>query len=409
MQATIEVSGLRKRFGPTLALDGMSFTVQPGQVTGFVGPNGAGKSTTMRVILGLDAADEGKATVGGTSYASLRQPMRVIGSLLDAGALQPSRSARNHLLWLAHSQGLDARRVDEVIEQAGLQGVARRRAGGYSLGMRQRLGIAAAMLGNPAAIMLDEPFNGMDPEGIVWMRGFLRSLAAGGRAVLVSSHLMSELQDTADHLVVVGRGKVIADTTVASLLAAASGDPVTLRTSARPQAKAVLENAGATVVASGQDVLTISGLAAERVVALLSAAGRAVLRGLRAPGDPGAGLYGAHQAGGRVPPGRLRRRRGAGGAAMTTQTISGPRPEAGPGDGPRGGGFGSLLRAEWTKFRSVRGWVIGMILAALLTIFLGVFAAGNANIGCQINDGAIEIGESLPALHPARAGRRDRH
>jgi ABC-2 type transport system ATP-binding protein len=264
MQATIEVSGLRKRFGPSLALDSMSFNVQPGQVTGFVGPNGAGKSTTMRVILGLDAADEGKATVGGKSYASLRRPMRVIGSLLDAGALQPSRSGRNHLLWLAHSQGLTAKRVDEVIEQAGLQGVARRRAGGYSLGMRQRLGIAAAMLGNPAAIMLDA-------EGIVWMRGFLRSLASQGRAVLVSSHLMSELQDTADHLVVVGRGKVIADTTVASLLAAASGDRVTLRTSARPQAKAVLENAGATVVASGQDVLTISGLAAERVVALLSA------------------------------------------------------------------------------------------------------------------------------------------
>ncbi|HXW47432.1 MAG TPA: ATP-binding cassette domain-containing protein [Streptosporangiaceae bacterium] len=269
MQATIEVDGLRKRFGPTLALDGMSFTVQPGQVTGFVGPNGAGKSTTMRVILGLDAADEGKALVGGRPYASLRQPMRVLGSLLDAGALQPSRSARNHLLWLARSQGLAAGRVNEVIEQAGLQGVARRRAGGYSLGMRQRLGIAGAMLGDPAAIMLDEPFNGMDPEGIVWMRGFLRSLAAEGRSVLVSSHLMSELQDAADHLVVVGRGKVIADTTVASLLEAASGDRVTLRTSARPEATAVLEQAGATVVASGQDVLTISGLAAERVVALL--------------------------------------------------------------------------------------------------------------------------------------------
>jgi ABC-2 type transport system ATP-binding protein len=269
MQATIEVTDLRKRFGSTLALDGMSFTVPPGQVTGFVGPNGAGKSTTMRVILGLDGADEGKATVGGKAYASLRQPMRVIGSLLDAGALQPSRSARNHLLWLAHSQGLAARRVDEVIEQAGLQGVARRRAGGYSLGMRQRLGIAAAMLGNPAAIMLDEPFNGMDPEGIVWMRGFLRSLAADGRAVLVSSHLMSELQDAADHLVVVGRGKVIADTTVASLLATASGDRVTLRTSARPEATAVLEHAGATVVASGQDVLMISGLTPERVVSLL--------------------------------------------------------------------------------------------------------------------------------------------
>jgi len=269
MRATIEVSGLRKRFGSTLALDGMSFTVEPGRVTGFVGPNGAGKSTTMRVILGLDAPDEGQALVGGKPYASLRQPMRVLGSLLDAGALQPSRSARNHLLWLAHSQGLAARRVDEVIEQAGLPGVARRRAGGYSLGMRQRLGIAAAMLADPAAIMLDEPFNGMDPEGIVWMRGFLRSLAADGRAVLVSSHLMSELQDAADHLVVVGRGKVIADTTTASLLAAASGDRVTLRTWARPEAAAVLEDAGATVAASGEDVLTISGLPAERIVVLL--------------------------------------------------------------------------------------------------------------------------------------------
>jgi ABC-2 type transport system ATP-binding protein len=269
MQATIEVNGLRKRFGPALALDGMSFTVEPGQVTGFVGPNGAGKSTTMRVILGLDAADEGRAVVGGKPYASLRQPMRVLGSLLDAGALQPSRTARNHLLWLAHSQGLAARRVDEVIEQAGLEGVARRRAGGYSLGMRQRLGIAGAMLGDPAAIMLDEPFNGMDPEGIVWTRGFLRSLAAAGRTVLVSSHLMSELQDTADHLVVVGRGKVIADTTVASLLAAASGNRVTVRTWARPEAAAVLEHAGATVGASGQDLLTVSGLPAERVAALL--------------------------------------------------------------------------------------------------------------------------------------------
>jgi ABC-2 type transport system ATP-binding protein len=270
MHATIEVTGLRKRFGPTLALDGMSFAVQPGQVTGFVGPNGAGKSTTMRVILGLDAPDEGQALVNGQEYGSLRHPMRVIGSLLDAGALQPSRSARNHLLWLARSQGLKADRVSEVIAQAGLQGVARRRAGGYSLGMRQRLGIAGAMLGNPAAIMLDEPFNGMDPEGIVWMRGFLRGLAAEGRAVLVSSHLMSELQDTADHLVVVGRGRVIADTTVASLLAAASGDRVTLRTSASAKATTVLEDAGATVAATGADALMISGLPAERVVALLS-------------------------------------------------------------------------------------------------------------------------------------------
>jgi len=271
VSTTIEVSGLRKSFGPALALDGMSFTVQPGRVTGFVGPNGAGKTTTMRVILGLDAPDSGTALVGGQRYASIKRPLSRIGSLLDAGALQPSRSARNHLLWLAHSQGLAAKRVDQVIEEAGLDGVARRRAGGYSLGMRQRLGIAAAMLADPEAIMLDEPFNGMDPEGIVWMRGFLKSLAAQGRAVLVSSHLMNELQDMADHLVVVGRGKVIADTTVSSLLAAASGDRVTLRTSARPEAAAVLETAGATVASSGQDVLTIAGLPAERVVAVLTA------------------------------------------------------------------------------------------------------------------------------------------
>jgi ABC-2 type transport system ATP-binding protein len=269
MEATIEVTGLHKRFGSTTALDGMSFTVTPGQVTGFVGPNGAGKSTTMRVILGLDAADEGSALVGGRPYRSLRHPLSHVGALLDAAALQPSRSARNHLLWLAHSQGLRAKRVDQVIEQAGLQSAVRRKAGGFSLGMRQRLGIAAALLGDPPVLMMDEPFNGMDPEGIVWMRGFLRALAAQGRAVLVSSHLMSELQDTADHLVVVGRGRVIADTSVADLLAVASGDRVTLRTSARSEAMTVLAHAGATVAATGRGTLTVSGLAAEKIVALL--------------------------------------------------------------------------------------------------------------------------------------------
>jgi ABC-2 type transport system ATP-binding protein len=192
-EATIVCSGLRKRFGPTVALDGLSFTVAPGQVTGFVGPNGAGKTTTMRVVLGLDAADKGHALLGGRPYRSLRRPLRHVGALLDAAALQPSRTGRNHLLWLAHSQGLGARRVDQVLEQAGLQRAARRRAGGFPLGMRQRLGIAAALLGDPPVLLLDEPFNGLDPEGIVWMRDLLRSLAAQGRAVLVSSHLMSEL------------------------------------------------------------------------------------------------------------------------------------------------------------------------------------------------------------------------
>jgi ABC-2 type transport system ATP-binding protein len=269
METTIEVNRVRKRFGQAVALDGLSFIVKPGSVTGFVGPNGAGKSTTMRVILGLDAVDEGSALIGGRPYASLRHPLRVVGSLLDAGALQPGRRARNHLLWLAHSQGLSSRRVDEVIDEAGLQAAARRKAGGFSLGMRQRLGIAAAMLGDPAVVILDEPFNGMDPEGIVWMRGFLRSLAAEGRAVLVSSHLMSELQDTATHLVVIGRGRLVADTSVAELIAAASAGRVTLRTSARSEAMSALANAGATVAATGPDTLTVSGLASERIVELL--------------------------------------------------------------------------------------------------------------------------------------------
>jgi ABC-2 type transport system ATP-binding protein len=270
MEATIEVTGLRKRYGSVPALNGMTFTVTPGQVTGFVGPNGAGKSTTMRVILGLDTAEAGTALIGGQPYASLRPPLSHVGSLLDAAALQPSRSARNHLLWLAHSQGFGAGRVDEVIEQAGLGKASRRKAGGYSLGMRQRLGIAAALLGDPPVLLFDEPFNGMDPEGIVWMRGFLRSLSREGRAVLVSSHLMSELEDTADHLVVVGRGAVIADASVAELIAAASADRVTVRTTARADAMTVLARAGAEVTATAPDVVTVTGFSPERVVGLLS-------------------------------------------------------------------------------------------------------------------------------------------
>jgi ABC-2 type transport system ATP-binding protein len=270
VEATVEVSGLRKRYGPTVALDGMSFRVTPGNVTGFVGPNGAGKSTTLRVIVGLDAPDGGTALVGGLPYRSLRRPLSYVGALLDAGALQPSRTARNHLLWLAHSQGLPARRVDEVVDLVGLRSAIRRKAGGYSLGMRQRLGLAAALLGDPPVLLLDEPFNGLDPEGIVWMRGFLRSLAAEGRAVLVSSHLMSELQDTASHLVVVGRGRVVADTSVADLLDAASGGRVSLRTTARTEAMTVLAHAGATVAATDRETVTVSGLAAERIVALLN-------------------------------------------------------------------------------------------------------------------------------------------
>lgn len=273
VEATIEVHGLRKRFGSVTAVDGLSFTVTPGQVTGFVGPNGAGKSTTMRIVLGLDSADEGTALIGGRPYQALRTPILEVGSLLDAAAVHPSRRGRDHLLWMAHSHRLPVRRVDEVLDLVGLGQAARRRAGGYSLGMRQRLGIAGALLGDPPVLLFDEPVNGLDPEGIRWIRGFLKSLAAEGRAVLVSSHLMSELEDTADHLVVVGRGRVIADTSVRELLTAASGDRVEVRTDDRTAAMTVLAGAGASVAATGRDTLTVSHLAAGRVVELLGGAG----------------------------------------------------------------------------------------------------------------------------------------
>ena len=225
-------------------------------MTGFVGPNGAGKSTTIRVILGLDAPDEGRALVGGQPYQQLHRPLRHVGALVDAAALQPSRTGRNHLLWMARSQELPARRVDEVIELVGLASAARRKAGGYSLGMRQRLGIAAAMLGDPPVVILDEPFNGMDPEGIIWIRHFLRSLAAEGRAVLVSSHLMSELQDMADQVVVVGRGRVLADASVDELVARASGDQVLLRTPSPSEAATALAACGSTAAVTDRDTLS---------------------------------------------------------------------------------------------------------------------------------------------------------
>jgi ABC-2 type transport system ATP-binding protein len=267
--ATIEVTGLHKRFGTTIALDGMTFTVMPGRVTGFVGPNGAGKSTTIRVILGLDAPDSGRALVGGQPYQHLRHPLRHVGALVDAAALQPSRSARNHLLWIARSQALAASRVDKVIELVGLGSAARRKAGGYSLGMRQRLAIAAAMLGDPQVVIMDEPFNGMDPDGMIWMRRLLRSLATEGRTVLVSSHLMSEVQDVADHVVVVGRGKVLADADVDELIAGASGDQVLLRTPAPVEAANVTQRTGAGVTVIDANTISVSGLGAQRVVEIL--------------------------------------------------------------------------------------------------------------------------------------------
>ncbi|HEY7622517.1 MAG TPA: ATP-binding cassette domain-containing protein [Solirubrobacteraceae bacterium] len=271
MQPTIEVQSLTKRYGRTLAVDGLSFAVPAGRVTGFVGPNGAGKSTTMRMVLGLAAPDDGAALVNGRPYAALATPLREVGALLDATALHPGRRAYDHLLWLARSNGVPRRRVDEVLELVGLTAVARRRTGGFSLGMTQRLGIAATMLGDPPALMFDEPVNGLDPEGVRWIRGFLRDLADEGRAVLVSSHLMSELQGTADHLVVIGRGRLIADTSVTELLRAASGDGVTVRTPDPGAAMALLARAGATVTGGAADTLEVRGLSAQRIADLMAA------------------------------------------------------------------------------------------------------------------------------------------
>jgi ABC-2 type transport system ATP-binding protein len=265
MDTTIEARGLTKRYGATVAVDDLSFTVAPGRVTGFVGPNGAGKSTTMRLILGLDAPDAGGALVNGERYARLRNPLREVGAVLDATAVHPGRRARDHLLWLAQAGGLPSGRVAEVLELVGLAPVAGQRAGGFSLGMRQRLGIAAVLLGDPPVLLLDEPVNGLDPEGIRWFREFAKGLAAEGRAVFVSSHLMTELEDTADHLVIIGRGRLLADTGVADLLEAASGGRVLVRTPQPAEVMTVLASAGATVVATGQDALTVSGLPTGRI------------------------------------------------------------------------------------------------------------------------------------------------
>src|SRR5262245_31923392 len=265
MDATIETHALTKRYGKTVAVDDLSFAVRPGRVTGFVGPNGAGKTTTMQLLLGLAAPQAGEALVGGRRYVDVDRPLTVVGALLDAGAVPPGRSARSHLRWIAQSNGIGRRRPDEVLRLVGLSGVARRRAGAYSLGMRQRLGVAAALLGDPPVLVLDEPTIGLDPEGIRWMRETLRALAGEGRTVFVSSHLMGELEDTADHVIVIGKGRLLADLPVEALIATASGDHVAITTPDVAAAMTVLANAGATPVSSGRDRVTVQGLPAAQV------------------------------------------------------------------------------------------------------------------------------------------------
>jgi len=260
----IEAQALTKRFGATVAVDRLSFTVKPGQVTGFLGPNGAGKSTTMRMILGLDHPSAGAATVNGRPYRDHAAPLRQVGALLEARSIHRGRTARDHLLALAHTHGIPASRVDEVLATVGLEPVARRRAGSFSLGMGQRLGIAAALLGDPAALILDEPVNGLDPDGVLWMRNLLKGLAADGRTVLVSSHLMSEMAVTAEHLVIIGRGRLLADTTVAELIARVVGT-VLVRTPEATALRDALVAGRATVTSDEPGLLQVSGANAAQI------------------------------------------------------------------------------------------------------------------------------------------------
>jgi ABC-2 type transport system ATP-binding protein len=261
----IEVSGITKRYGGTVAVDDLSFTVQPGQVTGFLGPNGSGKSTTMRMIMGLDRPDAGQATVNGVTFGHLGWPLREVGALLEAKAIHPGRSAQNHLVGLAQTNDIPRSRVDEVLEVVGLTSVAHKRAGTFSLGMGQRLGIAAALLGDPSVLLFDEPINGLDPEGIRWVRNLLKGLGREGRTVFVSSHLMSEMALTADHLVVIGRGRLIAEMPVADFIAQSSQQFVRVRTLQTDAFREAMQSSGATVVQEDDGALSVAGLTAEEI------------------------------------------------------------------------------------------------------------------------------------------------
>ncbi|MFC4022107.1 ABC transporter ATP-binding protein [Micromonospora sp. GCM10011542] len=269
----IDVTNLSKRYGDKVAVDDLTFQVRPGIVTGFLGPNGAGKSTTMRMILGLDAPSAGTVTVNGRRYAEHSAPLREIGALLEARAVHTGRSARNHLLAMAATTGIPRRRVDEVIDLVGLREVAGKRAGGFSLGMGQRLGIAAALLGDPRVVMLDEPVNGLDPEGILWIRNLLKGLAAEGRTVFVSSHLMSEMALTAEHLIVIGRGRLIADVPVAEFVARAAHDTVRVRSPQAGALRDLLVGSGVTVTGGEPGLLEVTGLSLEQVGDRAAAAG----------------------------------------------------------------------------------------------------------------------------------------
>ena len=263
MASMIELAGLTKVFGRTVAVDDLTCSVEPGMVTGFLGPNGAGKTTTMRLILGLDHPTAGTATIDGRAYRELKDPLHTVGALLDASQAHPNRSARNHLRWIAATNRIPANRVDEALDMVGLTAVAGRNAGTLSLGMSQRLGIAAALLGDPPVLLFDEPVNGLDPEGIRWVRTLMRTLASQGRTVFVSSHLLAEVAKTADRLVVIGKGKLIASTTVAEFVGRSGADTVRVRSPQLDSLRRVLTDAGLTTEAAHGSALLVRGAAIE--------------------------------------------------------------------------------------------------------------------------------------------------
>ncbi len=377
----IEALSLTKRYGSTVAVSDLSFTIRPGMVTGFLGPNGSGKTTTMRMILGLDYPTTGTVTIGGVPYARLAYPMREVGALLDARAMHGGRTARSHLLSLAQTNDIPRRRVDQVLSTVGLTDVGSKRSKGFSLGMSQRLGIAAALLGDPQILMFDEPVNGLDPEGIVWIRTFMRSLAAEGRTVLVSSHLMSEMEHTADHLLVIGRGRLIADCSMDEFVARSSGPAVLVRTPQRDVLASAVTAAGGTVTNSG-DELSVRGLSEDQVAELAFANGvrvhhlaatkvsleqafmeltaESVDYHAELPGQPGA------------------RSAWNGGMTMTAVTTQEARPGA-SAVRRRRAGLSGTLRSELTKIISVRSTYWSLALMVLASVAWSIaFCAGTA-------------------------------
>ena len=363
----IEATGLTKRYGSTKAVDDLTFTVADGRVTGFLGPNGAGKSTTMRLIVGLDAPSAGRVTVGGRPYRERHFPLREVGALLEAKAIHPSRSARNHLRWLAQSNGIQPGRVDEVLDQVGLTSVAGKRAGSFSLGMSQRLGIAAALLGDPQVLLLDEPVNGLDPEGIQWVRGLLRSLASEGRTVFVSSHLMSEMALTAEHLIVIGKGRLIADASVAEVIARASSNHVKV---VSPQADALrsrIAAAGADAEPAGDDTLIVTRMECRDVGILAAGAGITLYELSPQEASLEEAFMEMTRDSGEFLGSEARRERRV---STAEPVLASSAPAASPSPSATRQ-FGAVARAEWTKLWSVRSTLWSLLVTVAIIIGLG--------------------------------------